>query len=223
VNLFAASLAPLLLAGMLASPAPATCDVTDATLTWGFKESFRSYISGSIAHGEWTVSDGATYETPSFGWNDGSGTVPGTVAFTGSIGFTGHGGILDTTVANPRLVFDGSSTATLLLDVSGTTQEGLPVDAPAVEFATIELPVAADGAVITDAPVTLTQAGAEAFGTYAAGEALDPITVHMPGASGCGSTSGGISPLVAVVVSVGMLGLLVGLAAVVLRRRIRER
>src|SRR5690606_23738697 len=42
------------------------CTVTDAELVWGYKESFRSYISGSIAHGEWTVADGAAYETPNF-------------------------------------------------------------------------------------------------------------------------------------------------------------
>ncbi len=63
------------------------CPVDDATLTWGFKETFRSYISGSIANGEWTVADGATYETPDFGWSDGTGAYDpdggeGLIAFT---------------------------------------------------------------------------------------------------------------------------------------------
>jgi len=174
VNLLAA----LAVVAALTSPAAATCEVTDAQLTWGFKESFRSYISSSIANGEWTVSDGATYDTPAFGFAGGTGAVPGTVAFPGSIEFTGHGGILDTTIANPQLVLDGSSTATLLLDVSGTTQEGQPVDERAVPFATVDVSTG-----LTDAPAELTAAGAAAFGTYPAGEELDPLTVTLP--EGC--------------------------------------
>ena len=50
-----------------------------------------------------------------------------TIAFAGAIRFTGHGGILDTTVANPVIKWSGG-TGTLYLDVSGTTQEGDPVD-----------------------------------------------------------------------------------------------
>ena len=38
------------------------CDVVSASLEWGFKESFRGYIDGSIANGEWTVAEGAAYE-----------------------------------------------------------------------------------------------------------------------------------------------------------------
>ncbi|HEV8012740.1 MAG TPA: HtaA domain-containing protein, partial [Pontimonas sp.] len=32
------------------------CQVEDVSITWGFKESFRSYISSSIANGSWEVS-----------------------------------------------------------------------------------------------------------------------------------------------------------------------
>ena len=160
-------------------------------MTWGFKESFRSYISGTIANGEWTVADGATYTTPNFGWADGIGTISdgdGDIRFTGSIEFTGHGGILDTTVANPRLELTGSSTATLVMDVSGTTQQGAAVDEKAVKFAAVDLSAAkyGDGSVaIVDAPVTLTEAGAAAFGTYAAGEQLDPVTVTVTADPAC--------------------------------------
>jgi hypothetical protein len=170
--------------------AAASCTVDDATMTWGFKESFRSYISGTIANGEWTVEDGATYSTPSFGWTGGAGELTGAtgvVAFTGSITFTGHGGVLNTTVANPQLRFDGSDSATLLLDVSGTTQEGVPVDERAVEFATIDLDGAVQGenVALTSSPAVLTEAGAAAFGTYEAGEQLDPISAVLPGAAAC--------------------------------------
>jgi hypothetical protein len=32
-----------------------TCQVADAEITWGVTESLRSYISGTIASGEWAV------------------------------------------------------------------------------------------------------------------------------------------------------------------------
>lgn len=170
-----------------AEPAP-ECSVDDASLTWGFKESFRSYISGTIANGEWTVDDGATYETPNFGFAHGSGNYDGSIRFEGSIRFTGHGGILDTTVANPELRFEGRA-VTLYLDVRGTTQEGVEIDESAVEFATVDIYGhldAANGSVsIVDAPATLTAAGAAAFGTYEAGEALDPISLTFTTSEEC--------------------------------------
>ena len=168
-----------------------TCAVDAATLTWGFKESFRSYISGTIANGEWTVADGATYATPEFGWSGGAGSYgqeSGLVAFDGSVDFIGHGGILDTTIAHPQLRFDGN-TAMLLVDVTGTTQDGASVDSSAVEFVTIDLgghTAYADGTVtVTAAPTVLTDAGAAAFGTYPAGEPFDAISFTLPLDAAC--------------------------------------
>jgi hypothetical protein len=208
----------LALAAVLAvsgTPTAAACTVEDATLTWGLKESFRSYISGTIANGEWTVADGATYETPSFGWSGGAGGVPGVVSFPGSVTFTGHGGILDTTIADPRLRFDGSDVATLLVDVSGTTQDGVPVDAQAVEFATIQLADAITPSGLTDAPAELTADGAAAFGTYEAGEELDPISATLPG--GCLSAdSSGTPAVLAIVGAILAAIILVAVASAVL-------
>ena len=177
----------------IAEAAQVGCPVDDAALTWGFKESFRSYISGTIANGEWTVADGATYETPSFGWSDGSGsydadTFEGLLSFDGSITFTGHSGALNTTVSSPRIEFVDAETAVLLLDVSGTTQEGAPIDLTGVEFATIDVAGAevVDGQfVLTDATVTLAADGAAAFGTYPEGEALDPIALAFSVDAAC--------------------------------------
>ncbi len=174
-----------------ATVGPGSCTVTGATITWGFKESFRAYINSSIANGTWTVADGATYTTPNFGFSRGTGTLAGgrgTVSFPGSIEFSGHGGILDTTVANPALRFDGSRSATLLLDVKGTTQQGAPIDEKHVEFATIDLSHADAGAghfALDAAAVTLTSAGATAFGTYPRGAALDPITASFAVPEAC--------------------------------------
>jgi len=170
------------------------CVVDDATMTWGFKESFRAYISGAIAKGSWTVGDGATYAVPNFGWAPGTGgfdpaATAGTLAFAGSIAFTGHDGVLNTTVANPQLRFVDADTAYLLLDVSGTTQDGAAVDSRAVQFAEIDLAGALQndgGAVtLTAAPATLTAAGAAAFGTYPEGEELDPVTAAFTVAADC--------------------------------------
>jgi hypothetical protein len=177
-----------------AATAVTGCVVDDASLTWGFKESFRSYISGSIANGEWTVADGATYTVPDFGFSNGTGgydpeTAEGLLAFAGSIAFTGHGGLLNTTVSNPQLRLIDETSAIVLLDIAGTTQEGAAIDSKAVEFGSVDLTGAVttdDGVVtITAAPAVLTAAGAEAFGTYPEGEELDPITASFSTEADC--------------------------------------
>ena len=191
--LAAAPAAQAAAAGTLAT-ASADCAVTDAELTWGFKEAFRSYISSTIANGEWTTADGATYSTPAFSWS-GAGSYDGArgqglLAFPGSVTFTGHGGILNTTIANPQLRFDDAGSATLLLDVTGTTQEGDEVAEQGVEFASIDLGAGGrtlDGPRIsfTGAPAALLAPGAKAFGTYEPGEELDPLSVTFTTGAGC--------------------------------------
>lgn len=189
------AVAALSLAALSAVPATAAaaqapgCEVESATLDWGFKESFRAYIDGSIANGEWTVADGATYSTPSFGFAGIDGRVDprdpnGSVDYAGSVRFTGHGGILDVTIANPVLVLRGDGTGLILLDVSGETMEGDPIAATATPFVSIDLagqdltPV--NGVVTIDAaPTTLTEEGESAFSNYPAGEAFDPISATL--------------------------------------------
>ncbi|MFT4284755.1 MAG: HtaA domain-containing protein [Protaetiibacter sp.] len=179
------------------------CTVEDATLDWGFKESFRAYIDGSIANGEWTVSDGASYETPLFGWSDGTGvydidTARGQVDFTGAIRFTGHDGLLDTTVANPRLQFVDADTAYLLLDVAGVTMEDAlagdtePVVVTAVPFVKLDLgggavELSADGTTLTgtEVPTAITAQGYAAFPNYEAGTAFDPVSFTVTVGSDC--------------------------------------
>ncbi len=220
----AAGLAPATTAESAAADST-ECVVSDATITWGFKESFRSYVSGSIANGEWTVADGATYATPNYGFSAGAGALSagsGTISFSGSIEFTGHGGILDTTVSAPRLRFDGSNTATLLLDVSGTTQQGDPVDAAAVEFATVDVTAAAgpDRFALAAGAVTLTAAGAAAFGTYEAGTPLDPLALEFTAPSTC-TVAPPATGIVAIAVGVAA-AIAVALVAVLLVRRRRS-
>ena len=165
------------------------CTVADATLTWGFKESFRAYLSGTIAKGSWTAFDGATYDVPNFSFPHQSGSYnpessQADIMFAGTVVFTGHEGVLNSTVSNPRLVATSDTSATLFVDISGETMDGVTVSETAVSFANVDLGLATvtrDGMTVTiaDAPATLTRDGARAFGTYPAGEELDPITVVM--------------------------------------------
>lgn len=167
------------------------CVVDAASLRWGFKESFRTYLEG-IAAGGWELTDVA-YEYPEFVWRSGTGTVDtdtraGLVAYGGGIRFAGHGGALDTTLSNARIELAGD-TGYVVVDVTGTTQAGEPVTAAGVRFAEFALPdleVTDDGLVLDALPATLTDAGAAAFGKYAAGEALDPVSAVLPISAECG-------------------------------------
>jgi hypothetical protein len=220
-------------------PAAEGCTVEAASLDWGFKESFRAYISGAIAQGQWTVAHGATYETPLFSWtaDDGSydsATGEGIVAFPGSVTFTGHDGLLLTTVSGLELVFLDASTAIIVADITGMTMEGDAVDAQNVEFVELALDGAltrvGDRVVIAEAAATLTAEGAAAFGTYPAGESFDPVSAELALTPACDelipeeaglapaptSSSSGWGWLVAVLVALIVAGIL---TAVVIRRR----
>lgn len=177
---------------------PGACTVDAADITWGFKESFRSYISGTIANGEWQTDGGASYTTPNFSFTGGTGAydpdaATGDVAFPGAIHFSGHEGLLQTSVSAPTLQLTGAGTARLLLDISSVPMEqALAGDntvhtATQVPFVDIDLSSAtvtrtdADVTIVgTELPTAITPEGFAAFGNYDAGTAFDPIalTVH---------------------------------------------
>lgn len=184
--------------GIVPSAVPeGACQVEDVLITWGFKESFRSYISSSIANGSWEVSGEVGYEIPEFTFTGGSGFLApdrslGEVGFTGGIVFSGHDGILETSLQNPELVVTGPREATLVLDVSGDTMEEVSVNQQNVDFASVTWDgswetVDADQGVwrVVDAEVTLTQEGSDAFGTYPPGEKMDPMSFRLEVAPGC--------------------------------------
>ncbi|HWM33608.1 MAG TPA: HtaA domain-containing protein [Pseudolysinimonas sp.] len=172
------------------------CTVESASLRWGFKDSFRSYLDSAIANGEWTTTGDAGYETPEFSWVSGTGGRGDEddrmlIAFDGAVRFTGHHGALATTIADPAIEVDDDS-ATLLLDVTGTTQDGRDLVRVAVPFAELDLAAAerADGDGVIEfagIPAVLTPEGAHVFGTYAAGEQLDPLALTIP-AGDCTAT-----------------------------------
>lgn len=112
-------------------------ELTDGTLDWGFKESFRRYIGGA---GTITVKDGATQAAGNgiFTFGNGRGTYDtathGTdTAFDGSVNFSAHGGVLDITLSDVKVSTSGTSGA---VTVDLKTPQGTEDD---VEFAELDL------------------------------------------------------------------------------------
>lgn len=166
------------------------CEISVGTLSWGVKESFRAYISGTIANGSWETSDGAEYDTPQFRWSGATGSIDpetgtGAVSFTGMVNFTGHDGVLDLTLANPTIEFDGQGAAALLLDARSNDMEGeVAVDTEQewVGDIAVDPNLTPNGGelIIDEAPTTLTNSGATAFaGFYEAGAELDTLTLTL--------------------------------------------
>ena len=204
------------------------CEVIAWEASWGVKESFRAYLSGSIANGEWTTEGDIGYETPLFSFTGDTGQLArdgasGEVSTEGAMRFVGHDGLLDQTLSSPHIVLDGTQ-ALVLFDVQGDTQEGLSVDQGAVEFVSVDISQAdvdqeAGLWTVSAAPTTLTVAGADAFGTYPAGEPFDPFNVSISVKPGC------LEPVADNRLFLGLGGgaLVTVLAAIVLARRWRAR
>ncbi|MFE7463569.1 HtaA domain-containing protein [Streptomyces sp. NPDC057499] len=164
-----------------------TTELTDGTLEWGVKESFRKYLASPFSGGRITVRDGAV-QAPgngAFTFSGGKGTYDtathGTgTAFDGGVNFYAHGGVLDITLSDVKLATSGTGGA---ITVDVTTPKGTVDD---VEFAALDLSAVKPGRgeggamVFADIPATLTRAGAEAFdGQYKEGDALDPATLSV--------------------------------------------
>lgn len=198
-----ASASPPAEATPTADPAElAGCPMGAATLSWGFKESFRAYVSGTIANGDWTTSGNASYQTPLFTWSSGSGVRAddgaGRLGFTGEIRFTGHHGALDTSIANPVVEFTGPEAATIVVDYAGSTMDAAlsgaddhqeTPDVPFVELQLGQGTISTTGDLVTieDIPAILTDAGSAAFPNYAAGTAFDPVTLSYRPDGDCGT------------------------------------
>lgn len=215
-----AALAAGLAAGLLLGPASpsfaatedteagaAVCAVDAAELRWGVLERFRNYISGSIANGEWTTENGASYETPAFSWANGTGEFgadleSGSVSFTGDVHFTGHGGLMKLDLQNPEIVFTGPQSAQLVVGVASTDVEGGELSFERVTMGKVDLSGAdtTSGFEIASAPVRLTADGAKAlngdYGDYVAGTDLDPLALSVA-VSGCeiGVSTGTAAPV----------------------------
>ncbi|MBQ0867184.1 HtaA domain-containing protein [Streptomyces sp. RK75] len=181
--------------------------LTDGTLDWGIKKSFRDYLNGPIAKGKITVADGArTNADGSFRFTDGSGsydmtTHAVTTSFHGSVHLYGHHGALDIKLSDFSMETKGKS-GTLSADVATGTGEdgdGKPDRTQDdVQLATLDLSEVTPGSgqdgtmAFADIPATLTEAGSGAFeGYYQKGEKLDPVTLKVTPGRGGGSAGAG--------------------------------
>ncbi|MFA3874195.1 HtaA domain-containing protein [Streptomyces sp. MMCC 100] len=191
-----------------ASAAPTKGEIVDGTLGWGVKESFRSYVVGNIAKGKVTVSGGATQAAGNgaFTFKDATGTYDTdadklTATFEGAVNFKGHesGGEygLDLTLSNLKATLDGG-TGTLSADVNslGARTEGVVLADLKAESGDLR---AAENVITVDGiAATVTEAGAEVFGNYPAGTALDAVDLsvalsddaRLPDGDGTGTTGG---------------------------------
>ncbi|MFB7917640.1 HtaA domain-containing protein [Streptomyces sp. NPDC056061] len=194
-------------------PAAETGAIVDGTLDWGVKKSFRSYVTGPIAHGRVETTAGAETSADGYRFPDATGHVDAAkqtlnAGFGGKVRFLGHeengAHTLDLSLGAPRIRVNGTK-GTLIADVSTKDRETGKVSSyTGLAVADLKLPkgglVAKDGVVTLSAiPATLTADGTKAFGgMYRAGEELDPLTVaialdkgaELPAASGTGSAGG---------------------------------
>lgn len=164
-----------------APAASADGKVASADLGWGVRDSFRNYIRGGIANGSWDL-NGTTYSNNAFQWAKGTGSFKdgkGSISFTGSVHFTGHHGILDTTISNPRLEINGK-TAVLYATMVGNDMDGKSHNYGEVALLNVDvsgLQVSGDKISISGAGTTITAEGAKAFaGFYEAGKDMAPLS-----------------------------------------------
>lgn len=179
------ALALLSLPVAAASAAPVTFG--SGHLDWGVKQSFRSYIEGPIAKGSYSAFDGASknadgtirFDVLGGAYDDATGV--GELLIDGTARFTGHGGALDLTYSNLRVVFSGGGAGTLFADaiskenVPGAVAKPYP-NTPLVSLTVPPATSTADGLTWAPVPAKLTAEGSPAFGSfYTAGMDFDPL------------------------------------------------
>ncbi len=165
----------------LAEPA----NVSGGYADWGVRESFRAYIEGP-GGGAITTGDGATrnedgsFRFPVLGGELDPESGFGEVQLDGTVHFTAHGGVLDITVADPRLEITATG-STLYADAKSQPMGGgEPIDdhRDLAVLATDDVEPTLGPATVewSAIPATLTEAGAPVF-NYDAGTEMDPVSL----------------------------------------------
>ncbi|MFE6483591.1 HtaA domain-containing protein [Streptomyces sp. NPDC057757] len=152
--------------------------IANGAVDWGVRRTFREYVTGDIAKGEWTLSSGAQDGGALFRFPRGEGTYGKSdrsleAEFAGAVRFTGEQG-LDLALSGVRVTVEDAR-GTLYADVAGAGLDGEKV--ALVTFTAKDL-TPRDGLVeLTEAPTKLTARGAKAFGgMYQAGTVMDPLS-----------------------------------------------
>ncbi|NEC86672.1 HtaA domain-containing protein [Streptomyces sp. SID12501] len=184
-----------------AADAPVSGDITDGTLGWGVKQSFRTYVVDGVAKGAITVSEGATQAVGNgvFTFVDGSGTYDTdaetlSAAFAGAVNFKGHedNGTygLDLTLSDLRATI-GNGAGELTADVESLGEKSDDVVLADLTTDTADLAAVNDVITLSDVTAELTAAGAKAFGDfYETGAELDPVDLSVAVAEGAELPSG---------------------------------
>lgn len=172
--------------------------VQNAKAAWGIKQSFQSYITGSIAKGKWTL-NGVGHSGGKFQFSGKSGAVDpgaksGTIGYGGGIQFTGHNGVLNLIINNVEIQFNGSS-GSLVADVQSSDTSGKKTNFGRVALGSLKFSSlnVSDSAASGTASVSLTDAGSKAFAEfYEPGTQLDPISFEasLGAAPNCASGQG---------------------------------
>ncbi len=172
--------------------------VADARMSWGVKDSFRTYIRSGTAKGGWTTAGGAVYNSNAFVFSGSDGAVDvardqGSLRYGGSVEFTGHGGVLDLTLANPEIQFAGG-TGALIADVTSNDTEGESRSLGRITVADLAVTQSSSADMVDgSASATLTAAGASAMSDfYPAGTEMAPVTfkASLSGAASCADAAG---------------------------------
>ncbi|MFJ4911408.1 MULTISPECIES: HtaA domain-containing protein [unclassified Streptomyces] len=175
-------------------PAADPGTIVAGTLDWGVKASFRTYVTGPIAHGKVETTGGATASGDGYRFPDATGHFDAAAQtlnaeFDGRVRFLGHqengAYTLDLSLSNLEIQADGTK-GKLIADVSTKDRATKKVATyTGLAVADLKLPAggltAKDGVVTLSAvPATLTADGTKAFGgMYQAGERLDALTVAV--------------------------------------------
>ncbi|MFJ7417805.1 HtaA domain-containing protein [Streptomyces uncialis] len=158
---------------------PAAGRIEDAAVDWGVRRTFREYVGGSIANGEWKLTDGAQDGGALFRFPEGKGTYEKKAldaTFTGTLRFSGDQG-LDLTFSRVAVTTKGAK-GTLFADVKNSAFHDAKV--PLVTFDTAGLKTSGGLVTLTEAPAELTAQGSKAFGgMYKAGTQMDPVSLAV--------------------------------------------
>ncbi|MET0714736.1 MAG: HtaA domain-containing protein [Mycetocola sp.] len=160
-----------------------------AGMLWAVKRSFQNYVAAlpdarrSVTGGAMVTADQEFLFSLVADGSDARLDPGSRVRFGGDVRFSGHDGMLFVVVADPEIRVSSDGSAVVGVD---TFVPGVP-GIQNIDLVTLTLnpPERSNGYLIwADLPACLTEAGAELFnGVYAAGDALDPVSVLLPAPS----------------------------------------
>ncbi|NDZ83616.1 Htaa domain protein [Streptomyces sp. SID10853] len=145
--------------------------IRDAAVDWGVRRTYREYVTGAVARGKWTLSDGAQDGGALFRFAGGRGTYDEKkqtldAHFTGTVRFTGTR--LDVRLAGLAVKVEGGRGT---LSAAGT---------PVVTFKAGRLTADHGLIALDEAPTELTAGGAKLLGSmYRPGTAMDPVSLAV--------------------------------------------